>query len=1123
MRNTFLWLLVVSSVLFLGGETAWTDSGTRFEPVRRLYVSPTGSDEYSGLSPEIPFQTIGKASQVVEPGDLVLVSGGTYFENIQLKRAGTSREPIVFRAAPGETVVITHGEKPENWRNVKGARFTYSIPYEHLPHDVWEERTVTRYVEVKDLATLDRMPGAYLYDREEKTLNVHPLQGLSPEDAGIIVVRHSDYSFGRTIGTIRPGLSEFFSRCTWLWDAGIRLKASHNRVEGFVVAYQPIGIEISSDYCEARNNTVYGCREGIYIHSGDQGLVAGNECFRNYSHGIVVQTEQDAVIQNNLCWWNTQDGAFHGQTTGKTGLPYDMALYGGWLPGKISFIENTVISFHGGRVWRIKNSGGRIVMTHNVLVGGNGKVHFPRGGAGADYSHNTVIGGMLQDRHSDGNQPITPEYVKADNSVANAPLYLEDGIQGNLAFADLGHHDYRLREDSPHIGSGAFPDAAPLRYVSPRGSDMADGRTPRTAWKTISKAASSALPGETVYIQGNYKESVTISLQGEKNAPIEFRNYDRGRVVLEGDGESDCGIILKNTAYIVIDGLIIKGYKKSCVRIDNGSNIKLVNNILDGSANGVSVSGGNGISLINNTVYECEKGIDAQRSEGLILRNNLFADLLELPVNLDQATLQDAISERNVFSGAKAESRLKDWREQVRESHASLAMYADISSPDYLLPRNSRLRFLGLRHKPVGAEVAQRTFDEPPVVIEGFRAASLLPTMAILTWYTPYDYADAELRWKSADGVERSVSVRQDALLKQTSLMTRLAGLTPGKEYRVTLRVVANVVGADAREGESVITFKTPESVRRPAMLYVAPNGDDGNTGKERKQALKTLSAASLAAVPGDTVLVAPGVYSETLAIWTSGISRDQRLIFRSEKPHQAIIDCAGLRPVGIRVHGVKHVMIDGFRIRGFRSNSQDGILVTDTEDLLFANNVFERGTACDLFIAANSRDVTIYNNLFDQGWIGVKTDRCNDVTIDHNTFYHGGIGALQLYNKDASCRIVNNIFMGVMHEQKDNAPVIIYPPKQVICDYNLYWQRPRNHAKPAKKSIFNIGRENRGATNARSIEEAIEKYNVEHHGKYANPMFMDARNSDFQLKQGSPAIGMGEDGSTVGMIHFQE
>ena len=48
-------------------------------------------------------------------------------------------------------------------------------------------------------------------------------------------------------------------------------------------------------------------------------------------------------------------------------------------------------------------------------------------------------------------------------------------------------------------------------------------------------------------------------------------------------------------------------------------------------------------------------------------------------------------------------------------------------------------------------------------------------------------------------------------------------------------------------------------------------------------------------------------------------------------------------------------------------------------------------------------------------------------------------------------------------------------------------------------------------------MEEARQKYGVEQHGALADPLFVNPAKGDFRLKPGSPAIGMGKNGVTVG------
>jgi pectate lyase-like protein len=59
------------------------------------YVSPSGSDANPGTA-ALPFQTIGKAAQVVNPGDTVIVENGVYHEALNLTRSGTANAYVTF-------------------------------------------------------------------------------------------------------------------------------------------------------------------------------------------------------------------------------------------------------------------------------------------------------------------------------------------------------------------------------------------------------------------------------------------------------------------------------------------------------------------------------------------------------------------------------------------------------------------------------------------------------------------------------------------------------------------------------------------------------------------------------------------------------------------------------------------------------------------------------------------------------------------------------------------------------------------------------------------------------------------------------------------------------------------
>lgn len=80
---------------------------------RRLYVSPSDSQEKPDGSLEKPFKKISDAALKVEAGDTVLIAGGTYFEeNITPITSGTAEAMIVFKPlSDNDKVTIKHPGK----------------------------------------------------------------------------------------------------------------------------------------------------------------------------------------------------------------------------------------------------------------------------------------------------------------------------------------------------------------------------------------------------------------------------------------------------------------------------------------------------------------------------------------------------------------------------------------------------------------------------------------------------------------------------------------------------------------------------------------------------------------------------------------------------------------------------------------------------------------------------------------------------------------------------------------------------------------------------------------------------------------------------------------------------
>ncbi|MBN1777574.1 MAG: right-handed parallel beta-helix repeat-containing protein [Clostridiales bacterium] len=95
---------------------------------QEYHVAKSGSDFQCG-SKALPFQTIGHAAAIAEPGDRVIVHEGVYREWVKPANAGTNDlQRIVYEAAADEKVVVKGSEQITGWENIGGTAWKVALP-----------------------------------------------------------------------------------------------------------------------------------------------------------------------------------------------------------------------------------------------------------------------------------------------------------------------------------------------------------------------------------------------------------------------------------------------------------------------------------------------------------------------------------------------------------------------------------------------------------------------------------------------------------------------------------------------------------------------------------------------------------------------------------------------------------------------------------------------------------------------------------------------------------------------------------------------------------------------------------------------------------------------------------
>ncbi|MBV8518217.1 MAG: right-handed parallel beta-helix repeat-containing protein [Acidobacteria bacterium] len=186
------------------------------------------------------------------------------------------------------------------------------------------------------------------------------------------------------------------------------------------------------------------------------------------------------------------------------------------------------------------------------------------------------------------------------------------------------------------------------------------------------------------------------------------------------------------------------------------------------------------------------------------------------------------------------------------------------------------------------------------------------------------------------------------------------------------------------------------------ATYYVATSGNDANAGSLAAP-FKTVTRASYAVKPGDTVQVRGGIYSERVMIGSKGTAT-ARITFQPYPNEKVIFDGANVGTGNnvVTVSEAAFVTLGGFEIR---NGVSIGLCSYGSHDVTLINNTVHDNFRNGIYVGAegfgqsynNSVDSnTVYHNVIENqahnwngGWAtGVSLVRTNDSRVTNNTIY---------------------------------------------------------------------------------------------------------------------------------------
>jgi len=530
-------------------------------------------------------------------------------------------------------------------------------------------------------------------------------------------------------------------------------------------------------------------------------------------------------------------------------------------------------------------------------------------------------------------------------------------------------------------------------YVRTSGNDAANGQTPASAWRTISHAASLLLPGDEVIVgPGIYPEqNINVRLSGGPIGHIGFRGDPTG--VLTGDPAGPVNInvagaasafVLAGRSYVDISGFTITNSKNAAIYIQAGKDgngntassdhITIANCIIHSNlGKGVIIRGASNTLIFNNLFYAnagggISVGFKGSPSPGTQVVNNTFYR------NVGLTGFGNAIS---LGGGSPAPQSLVVNNITVG-NHRGIVVSKD---PD------TKSSYVGLYN----------------LVTDGYSGAAKrsVSDLAVDPLLVDPDGPDNVLGGAGAADDDFHLSLASPAVNAGSDTSGAL-----GLNQASTREDNGNDAGTVDLGFHFRNTTLAPDRLSVATFLYVRQTGSDSNSGRTPADALRTITEAAKQAVPGDIVVVGPGLYLEgDIKPKRQGASELARLVFLGDASGSrtldttgdVVIDASGAR-TAFRVTRRDYITITGFRIKG---GNQAGIIIGPGKAPILTNNIVYSNPGDGLRLV-DATDAAVVNNLvYGNGGTGIflagSQHGSPRAQISNNTVYGNNRGGIRL------------------------------------------------------------------------------------------------------------------------------
>ena len=413
-----------------------------------LYVEKANaacSDAGQGTA-AAPFCTINGAAVRVVAGGTVIVSSGTYSEYVKVLSSGTPASPIVFKAAPGATVIVSGQLRGieligRSWVTIEGFNVSSTVQNGIYVKSCANVTIRNNHVSHAGVSTTgNTFAGISVSETTDSLISGNTTEDNS--DSGIYL--NSNVSNVTVEGNVSARNARVYIRAA----SGIEVRSPGNIIRGNVchdnedsgIAVKPFAAGVPAPDNLIVNNVTYGNTvHGIAVSASQSQRIVGNTVYANGESGIDLSTtSSQSLIANNISVDNATSGGGtvgnirvdSGSTTGTT-LDYDLVYRS--QPG-------TMISWAGTSYASLAAFASATGKESHGLEGA------PMWVSPADADFRLTIGSPAIDSADSGASGAQGSDFSGGARI-DEPVTLDTGV-GPRSFDDRGAYEYPLDADN---------------------------------------------------------------------------------------------------------------------------------------------------------------------------------------------------------------------------------------------------------------------------------------------------------------------------------------------------------------------------------------------------------------------------------------------------------------------------------------------------------------------------------------------------------------------------------------------------------------------------------------------------------------------------------------------------